>query len=241
MKIFGKTDIGVVRTMNQDSFEFGKLGENAFFAVLCDGMGGANAGDVASKTAVDIIVNLMKTNYKPTMTQNSIKTMLTTSITNANAKIFTMAHKDELLFGMGTTVIAAVVVNNSVFLAHVGDSRAYIINSVYAFQLTRDHSMVQYLVEQGKLTAKQAKNHPEKNIITRALGVEKKVDIDYLETTVSPGEILLLCTDGLTNLVEGSEIKKIANEFGAENSVDEFIKLANSRGGSDNITIITLS
>ena len=241
MEIYGKSDIGMVRQQNQDAFNFERLEDNVFYAVVCDGMGGASGGDVATKTAVEIISGIIKKNFRDNMGLNSIKTMLTTAITQANIKIFNLSKTDEKLFGMGTTVIAAIVIKNAVFLAHVGDSRAYIINSVYAFQLTRDHSMVQYLVEQGKLTAKQAKNHPEKNIITRALGVEKKVDIDYLETTMADGDILLICTDGLSNQIEGSEIKKISNEYGAGESLDRMIKLANSRGGPDNITAVALA
>lgn len=241
MNIVGKSDTGLVRKTNQDAYAFSTLAENACFAVVCDGMGGANSGDVAAKTAVEIISKRITENYKKNMSVNSIKTMLTTAITNANIKIYNMAQENKDLMGMGTTVVAVVVVNSTAFVVHVGDSRAYLINSLCAFQLTRDHSMVQQLVEQGKLTEKQAKSHPEKNIITRALGVEKKVNIDYLETRISEKDIIVICTDGLTNYVDGNEIKKICMKMSPEKALDAMIEKAIEKGGTDNITSVILS
>ena len=141
---------------------------------------------------------------------------------------------------MGTTVVVLLVVRENVYIAHIGDSRAYIYKDKTIFQLTRDHSLVQELVEQGKISEDAAKTHPNKNMITRALGVSLRVDIDFLETKIKPKEALLLCTDGLTNMVEDETIQKVLEEEKGQNVCDRLIDMANDAGGMDNITVVVV-
>ena len=241
MQMFGKSDPGRVRITNQDTFAIKELSQQTCYAIICDGMGGVKGGDVASRLAVETVSELLEKNYRPKMNLNAVKSMLTTAITHANVKIHQTAKENPDYAGMGTTIIVFFVMDSTAFIAHVGDSRAYVINGMYVFQLTRDHTMVQALVDQGKLSASEAKAHPEKNIITRALGVHASVDIDYMETKLSPDDVILLCTDGLYSYVEPEEIKEICLKEGVENATDMLIELANKRGGSDNITVVALA
>ena len=202
MRIVAKTDIGRVRDSNQDSYAAGELPGGVAWAVVCDGMGGAAGGSVASSSAVKMISQQITAQYREGMSGNSIKNMLVSAVTAANVSIFDLASSNPELHGMGTTVVAAVLSDQMIRVVHVGDSRAYKISSNGLIQMTRDHSVVQELVETGKLTPNEAKAHPRKNIITRALGVDETVDIDFCEDRMEPEDVVLLCTDGLTNYLE---------------------------------------
>lgn len=240
MKIYSITDPGKVRSSNQDAFFAGELIPDAAFAIVCDGMGGANAGNVASETAVKVITDYILRSYRAKMDSFDIEKMLKNAIVSANIDVYDMSLKDATLSGMGTTVVAALIHNDEVVIAHVGDSRAYLIDDSLQ-QLTRDHSVVQSLVESGKITPEDAKVHPRKNVITRALGAEENVVVDSMQLVLKEGQTLLLCTDGLTGYAESDEIFNIFKTTDAELVPEKLVELAINGGGGDNITAVTLS
>ena len=239
MKIAGKTDIGMVRSSNQDFYLTGEISDAVSWAVVCDGMGGANGGNIASETAAKTVSDQIKMSYRNEMSSNSIKYLLMSAITAANSDVYDMAMKDESLSGMGTTVVAVIVVNGLAHIAHAGDSRAYLLRGNEIHRLTVDHSMVQTLLDHGKLTEDEAKVHPNKNIITRALGVEKHVVADLSEVYLQENDVLLFCTDGLTNYVDEINILKLLKED-ASKAPEKLIQMANKAGGGDNITAVSL-
>ncbi|MBQ7957313.1 MAG: Stp1/IreP family PP2C-type Ser/Thr phosphatase [Clostridia bacterium] len=239
MKIYGQTNIGLVRSSNQDFFMTGKLPGGGVWAVVCDGMGGASGGDIASKLAVESIAERINSNYNEKMKQLSVSNLLESAINFANIRIFDMAREDETLKGMGTTVVAAIVRENEVFISHAGDSRAYIINDEIR-QITTDHSIVQEMLERGEITSDEAKHHPIKNYITRALGVTDRIAVDFTAESFSENDILLLCTDGLSNCVENEEIFNLVKTVD-EDTVLKLVDEANANGGNDNITVVIAS
>ena len=240
MKIYSLTDSGMVRNSNQDAFFAGELIPDAAFAVVCDGMGGANAGNVASQTAVKVISEYIIRSYRPKMDSFEIEKMLKNAIVSANIDVYDMAFKDPSLNGMGTTVVAALVHNREVVIAHVGDSRAYLVSDEL-IQLTRDHSVVQSLLESGKITAEDAKVHPRKNVITRALGAEQNIVADTTQLTLEEGQTLMLCTDGLSSYAESNQIMQIFKYSDAPSVPEELVNLAIKGGGGDNITVVTMA
>ena len=240
MNIVGKTDKGVVRTSNQDAFEFGMLTDNTSWVIVCDGMGGANGGTVASSNAVKIIAEYIQSSYQESMSLNSIKALLQSSVYGANVRLYDMSNKIESLNGMGTTVVALVISNDVAQIVHVGDSRAYLFRDGKLVQLTKDHSIVQSMVDSGEITPEEALIHPNKNVITRALGVKDEVDIEYNEIGFLPKQKLLICTDGLTNYVPVNEIEEILNNNPTQNCADLLVELANKNGGGDNITVVVV-
>lgn len=241
MKIVAKTDIGKVRSSNQDSYAAGELPNGVAWAVVCDGMGGNAGGNIASSTAAKMISEQITSCYRDGMSTSSIKNILVTAITNANINIFDMSQANEELKGMGTTVIAAIIINNTVCIAHAGDSRAYLISNSDITQLTKDHSVVQAMVETGKLTPDEAKVHPRKNLITRALGVDENIQVDFCEESISNDEFLLMCTDGLTNYIEVDDIYNLTRSGKYYEFADKLVELANNNGGGDNITVVVIA
>ena len=239
MEIYSKIDIGRERTLNQDAFFAGEISLDFAFAVVCDGMGGANAGDVASQTAVKIISEYIINSYRKKMTIDDFSKVLRNALLSANITLFDKALMDEKLKGMGTTAVVAVVKGDEVAIAHVGDSRIYLVNESLT-QLTRDHSIVQTLIESGEITPEAAEKHPRKNVITRALGVEGDVAVDTAELKLSDNEALLLCTDGLTNFTSSDDILKTFKENDISLVPEMLANLANQGGGGDNITVVTL-
>ncbi len=239
MQIVGKTDVGTVRESNQDAFFYNTLSENAFFAIVCDGMGGANAGNVASDLAVRTISDYLKRSYKDGMSSKQIESILRSAIVTANSTVFEMSQKDNSLLGMGTTVVLLFVEGNTGYVLNIGDSRLYIYTSENLKQITVDHSIVQNMIDSGKITPDEAKNHPNKNIITRALGVNEEVNADMDFITLNAEDIVLLCSDGLTNYVSDEEISEILLDFD-ENTASKLIDKANLGGGGDNITAVAV-
>ena len=240
MKIYSKIDKGVVRNSNQDAYLAGEISSQVGFAVVCDGMGGANAGNVASETAVKCISEYILKSYRENMTGDDIEKLIKNAITSANIEVFEKASKSEALKGMGTTAVVAVVNNENAIIANVGDSRIYIVNDSIN-QLTKDHSVVQSLLESGKITQNDAMVHPEKNVITRALGAEPDVAVDTAQLPLNKGDTLLLCTDGLTNFVNSYDILNTFKEKEASLVPESLVDLANKAGGGDNITVVTLA
>lgn len=247
MRIIGQTDTGLIRKTNQDDYASGILPEGAAWAVVCDGMGGANGGNVASSTAVRVISRALSEALAQSPGRDDAQELLSSAVNEANRTVFEMAHGDPALTGMGTTVVACVIparrepgAPQTAVIAHAGDSRAYRIDSDGIFQLTRDHSIVQEMLESGELTPDEAKTHPQKNIITRALGVDETLDIDFSSAVLDGEKAVLICTDGLTNHVDPDSIEAAVRRVGYELAADELIRLANENGGSDNITVVVV-
>ncbi len=241
MKISGKTNVGKIRTINQDTFSFGYLRDNAAFAVVCDGMGGQKAGHIASKLACDMVSSHIKNNFVNKMNSKNIKEILVDSIINANKLVYEISTNNKEYNGMGTTIVSVIIYKKHVHIVHIGDSRVYHKTFDNITQLTVDHSFVQNLYEQGKISQDEIKNHPQKNIITRAVGVSPLVEIDYINVALSNESKILLCTDGLYNYCDKDYIFKILKENEDEKSCEILIDHANSKGGHDNITIVILS
>jgi len=241
LKIASKTDIGKVRSSNQDSYAAGELTDGTVWAVVCDGMGGANGGNIASANAVKIISEYISSSYHKEMSSNSIKTLLQSSIYGANVRLFDMSRTIESLKGMGTTVVAVIISNGIAHIAHAGDSRAYILREGKLTQITKDHSIVQSMIDKGQITEEEAENHPNKNLITRALGIADDITVDYNEVDFYEDDCMLICTDGLTNFASTEEIEKNLLEHNFYEYPQKLIDVANSNGGGDNITIVMLS
>lgn len=241
MRIASKTDVGKVRKVNQDDYATGELGDKIAYAVVCDGMGGANGGDMASSVAVRTISDKISKSYRPDMGSNSIRDMLKSAIYAANMQVFDLARTVESLSGMGTTVVAAFVCEGIAHVAHAGDSRAYLIRGKKITQITRDHSIVQSMLETGQLTPEEARFHPRKNVITRALGVDETIDIDYTEAVMDEESVLMICTDGLSNYLEPEEILAAVGDLEISKWPDRLVCVANEKGGGDNITVVVLA
>lgn len=240
MKIIAKTDIGIIRENNQDSYAVGELSGGASYAIVCDGMGGAAEGAVASSVAVSTIREKLSKSYSSGMSDISIRSLLITAVENANKAVYDLSLTDEKYDGMGTTVVAAIVRNEFVYLVHAGDSRAYLIHDGEIRRLTKDHSIVQNMLEKGEITSEEAFNHPDKHIITRALGVDESIRVDFAQEDFE-NDILLLCSDGLTNYVHDEEIRDILSNSVDEESIKKLVDKANYYGGGDNITVVALS
>lgn len=238
-KVCHKTDIGLVRETNQDACNSGLTPDGTAWAVVCDGMGGAQGGNVASSVAVETIIRQYRAFFKgtPLRADNAIRNLMMSAVYNANSAVYERACADPELAGMGTTVVSAVVTGEVVHVVHAGDSRAYLVTPEGVQQLTTDHSMVQELVDSGDLTEQQARVHPQKNIITRALGVEPSVLVDYGEFTFVGRSLLVLCTDGLSNYVEAQTLYALAQQHTGHELASALIAKAKDGGGGDNITV----
>ena len=241
MEVFGKSDIGQVRATNQDACRFGKLSDTVLFAVVCDGMGGASGGNVASCIAADIVANRIENQYRDNMPQASVFNLLESAVAAANIEVFDRAAADTALAGMGTTLVAVVVDGGHVMAAHVGDSRLYRFHNGAAEQITVDHSVVQEMIEKGQITAAEARNHPRKHFITRAVGVEAAVQCDFSGFSLEDGDRLLICTDGLTNMLSDGELAETVAKASPETLADTLVDAANRAGGEDNITAVIIA
>ena len=241
MRIFGDTHIGEVRLSNQDSFRYRIISPDLLYAVVCDGMGGESGGQVASQTAVEIIGNMLGRDIKPGIGLGEIKPVLECAVAGANAAVHDMARRKPELKGMGTTIVAVVVLGRTAAILSAGDSRAYRYSQGRVDQLTRDHTVVQLLLERGEITPEEAKTHPQRHYITRALGIEPALATDYMEYTLQEGELLLICSDGLYNCVSDRQLPSLLEECGRLGSVGPLIDAANRGGGGDNITAVVIA
>ncbi len=241
MKVYGNTDKGIKRNMNQDTYYFSCFSQKLAYAVVCDGMGGERSGNVASQITRDVIKKELNNQIMDcTINEQTAPQAILNAIAKANTEVYEKSCSDMAYSGMGTTVVVALVLGDHCFIAHVGDSRAYLIGGGNSSQLTVDHSLVQYLYDKGKLTAEEMAVHPDKNKITRAVGVEPTVDVDLIEVEFSEGQVMLLCTDGLTNMCSDEEILDIVCSP-EENLIPiRLINAANKAGGSDNITAVLI-
>lgn len=239
MKLAGKTDMGRVRRENQDDFRAGELPGGAAWGLVCDGMGGAQGGREASRGACDVIERYFQEQYHRCLPGGE-KAFLEESFESANRYVFQKAAQEESLAGMGTTAVCVLVRSGRVHLCHAGDSRGYLFHDGHLVQLTHDHSYVQELVDCGTITQQEAEHHPQKNIITRALGVDYRVSPDYTSVVVLPGDMLLLCSDGLTNTVPVAKMEQILKSAPFYDLPDRLVEAANANGGQDNITALVL-
>lgn len=240
LKIIGETNPGRVRSMNQDVFSYQVLGDRCGFAIVCDGMGGAKAGDVASKTTCDMVTSYFSRDLRPDMKDGIIKAVMFSAISAANAKVYAMAKENEEYAGMGTTMVAAVWMNNDLHIISIGDSRLYVIEKNNAVQVTRDHTVTQHMVELGKLTPEQALTHENRHQLTRAVGVGNTLDIDYQMLELKPEQKVLLCTDGLTNYAGEDVLGKLVKKAVRDQNTKHLIDYANNRGGADNVTAVIM-
>lgn len=237
MFISSKTDIGMKRSENQDRVYTEFLGENVSVAIVCDGMGGASSGGVASQLAIDSIVKRVKENFRDGMSENSIRNMMLTSVHYANTVVYENSKADIEKNGMGTTVVAALVVNKKIYVVSVGDSRAYLLDKEGIKQITTDHTYVEMLYRNGEITAEERETHELRNVITRAVGVEADVDVDYFELEEYDNFSVLLCSDGLSKYCKKEMIYDTVFEKDLDLAVDKLINYANDSGGKDNITV----
>ena len=235
MRIGSLTDVGKVRSSNEDAYGV-DLDHGVF--IVADGMGGHQAGEVASQQAVESVLESLR-NREP---DESAADAMRRAVADANTQIAAAAQKDRNLKGMGTTVVGAIVEPNRFTVAHVGDSRAYLVRDSAIKQLTEDHSMVAELVKAGVITPEAAETHPYRSAISRSLGQFKEVETDTIEMEFASGDLLLLCTDGLTRFAKAEEIlERILANDDPQDAAQALIDLANERGGRDNITAILIA
>lgn len=243
MEIGVKTSKGKIREINQDSYYISD-DENCPLFIIADGMGGHKAGEIASRMAVEIISSSFLDEIKAIGTDandDSIINAIRNSINKANEEIYRKSVEVEEYSGMGTTVTMAYENNGKFFIGHVGDSRAYLLRDNRLWQVTKDHSLVEELVKNGSITREEARFHPQKNIITRALGIDKEVEIDLIVKEKLKEDILILCTDGLTNMLNDNEIKELLISSDNMQKACEFmVQLSNEKGGLDNISVVAV-
>ena len=240
MNAFGMTDIGLQRRENQDTYAIARCGQpERLVAVVCDGMGGANGGSVASGLAVDTFCTELSERLRSDMTAQALHEALGVSVAKANRVIYERAQTDLALRGMGTTLVAAVVEGERVSVCNVGDSRAYRISAGGITRITRDHSVVEEMIERGEITPAQARIHPSRNIITRALGPDEAVACDCFDLTLREGEKLLLCSDGLIVAREDDEILSVVQSSAdPQDCVQTLIERTKQCGAPDNVTVV---
>ncbi len=240
IKAYAKSDIGKVREINQDSYYISDSIDEVQLYMLADGMGGYNGGEVASKLAIQTAKSYIENNFNQIdKDKDSIIQLLASSMEYANMIVFEKSKEDKELEGMGTTLEICLIYNNKAFIGHIGDSRIYRIRKEFIRKLTQDHSYVQKLVKDGKITQEEAVHHPQKNMLMKALGCNAFVEPDVMVKGFLKDDIIVMNSDGLTNLVTQEEILKIVQK-NIEQAPKELIKLANDRGGYDNITVVTI-
>ena len=239
MQCWGLTDPGCVRAQNQDVYRIEKLDKNSTLCVVCDGMGGAKSGNIASTLAVDVFVEEVRRVWSGGMEQAQVDQMLEGAVKLANFTVFDQAQQFAEFHGMGTTLVAALIHGNQITIVNVGDSRAYRVNRDGIRLLTVDHSLVQMMVDRGELTLEMARTYPGKNYITRAIGTETMVQCDIFHLDVERGDCLLLCSDGLTNMMDDQEILfEVVHGVNKQYCCQRLLEVAKNRGAPDNVTSI---
>lgn len=240
MEFIHRTDIGKKRAINEDYLDVVEKEQGMVLAVLADGMGGHNAGDVASELAVRFLVDRFhKSKLHLTSDSNAVSSWLKEAYEGANERISTIAESDPSCKGMGTTLIAAVFQNNKVTFAHIGDSRVYLYSKGEINPLTKDHSYVNVLLDSGEINEEEARTHPRKNMLMKAIGTEISIDPDILTVSLRAEEYMLICSDGLSNMVSAEQmVHVLQSEATLQAKVETFIELANEQGGEDNISLI---
>lgn len=237
MKTFSITDAGIVREMNQDYYFSSDtaVGNLPNLFIVADGMGGHKAGDYASRYTIERVVASVSRN-----TGEEPIAIMKEAINKANELLVAESREDESKSGMGTTLVIGTIIGNKLFVANIGDSRLYVVGQNMR-QITRDHSLVDEMVRLGEINADEARVHPDKNIITRAVGTSDHVEADFFEVEITADDTILLCTDGLTNMVRDDEILDIIKKYdNAQAATMQLVKEANANGGRDNITVMII-
>lgn len=241
MEAWGLTDVGNVRSQNQDAFRIVELGKDALLAVVCDGMGGAKSGNVASRLASEVFSEEVKRSFSADLTPDEAEQMLRAAAKLANISVFEQSQLSEDYAGMGTTLVAALTYPRATLVLNIGDSRAYLINADGVQCITRDHSVVEMMVQRGELTPEQAKTHPSKNLITRAVGTEQTVFSDVFRVETEPEDCILLCSDGLSNQMADQEILfEVVHGARRDDCCRRLLEIAKNRGAPDNVTSVLI-
>lgn len=240
MRVTASTDVGLRHEQNQDCYKVGRLSDDSYWMILCDGMGGVTSGGEASFITVNYLEQIVKETLLGITDDDEIEDFMVVSIRRSNTLVYSLAKDLQQAYSMGTTIVMAVVRNNTAHIVHAGDSRAYHLTKRGIFQITTDHSVVQELLSSGKITELQAKNHPNKNIITSALGIEPDLKLDVNTIRLSKGDYLLLCSDGLSNMIDEGQISEIIRSSDFFKSTDNLVKKSLDLGGYDNITALLL-
>lgn len=239
MQYWALSDTGCVRSQNQDAYRVEELDRSTTLCVVCDGMGGAKSGNVASSLAVEVFVEDVRNRWKPGMKTEETDQVLRAAVKLANFTVYDQAMQFEEFNGMGTTLVAALIHGQSVTVVNVGDSRAYRVNQEGIRRLTVDHSLVELMLERGELTPEQARNYPGKNFITRAIGTDLQVVCDIFHVDVERGDWLLLCSDGLTNTMDDQEILfEVIHGVNKQFCCQRLLDIAKNRGAPDNVTSV---
>ena len=242
MQSWGLTDPGCVRKQNQDAFRIEQLDKSAVLCIVCDGMGGAKSGNVASSLAAEVFVEEVRRCYTPGMDQEKADQMLVSAVKLANFTVFDQSAQFEEFSGMGTTLVAVLVQGRTATFVNVGDSRGYHISRGVITQVTKDHSLVQLMVDRGELSPERAKSYPGKNFITRAVGTEPTVQMDIFHKELVKGEFLLLCSDGLSNLLDDQEILfEVVHGVYKNNCCKRMLRITRRRGAPDNVTSVLVA
>lgn len=241
MQYWAITDPGCVRVQNQDTFQIEELGRGAVLCVVCDGMGGAKSGNVASGLAAEVFVDEIRRTWVDDMAQAEIDQMLQAAVKLANFTVYDQGKQFEEFSGMGTTLVAAVVKEKEATIVNVGDSRAYRINESGIQKVTVDHSLVEMMVLRGELTPEEARNYPGKNYITRAIGTEAIAESDMFHLDMERGDYLLLCSDGLSNIIDDQEMLfEVVHGEEKANCCAQLLEIAKMRGAPDNVTCVLI-
>ncbi len=240
MQVFAKTDIGRERKINEDFYYISEAEDKIKLFILADGMGGYNAGEVASKMAVEAVKEYIYKHFQKNKdSKEKIEDLLREAIEYANNVVYKKSQSQKELNGMGTTLDVCLIYNSKVYIGHVGDSRVYRIRKEFMRRITRDHSYVQTLIEDGTITKEEAFHHPKKNMLTKALGCMEKVEPDIYTKTFIKDDIILMSSDGLTNMIKEDEIYNTIKQD-KENATENLVKQANDNGGYDNITVVII-
>lgn len=241
MRVHAKSDIGMQRKMNQDAYYVSEENEEYMLCILADGMGGYTGGEVASNLAAINVANYIKENFisGKDYEREELQELIKKAIEHANQVVYEISKREQELEQMGTTIEICLIYNNRAFIGHIGDSRIYRIRKNIMRKITVDHSYVQKLVKEGKITKEEAINHPKKNMLMKALGCEPEIEPDIMVKGFQEGDIILICSDGLTNMISEEEIYNIIEED-FEKATDRLITRANELGGNDNITVILI-
>ena len=242
MQYWAMTDPGVARSQNQDAYQIEQLDKNTLLCVVCDGMGGAKSGNVASTLASDVFTQEVKRSWTPDMDPEQLEQMLCGAVKLANFTVYDQAQQFEDFSGMGTTLVALLIQGKIATVINVGDSRAYMVDRNGISQVTIDHSLVQMMISKGELTPERAKYYPGKNLITRAIGTEPQVVCDIFHRRVEKGVAFLLCTDGLSNLVDDQEILfEVVHGQDKAKCCEHLLDIAKKRGAPDNVTSVLVA
>lgn len=241
MNQWGLTDRGNVRAQNQDYFTIVRFSPEHALAVVCDGMGGAKSGNVASRLATDVFIREVKRTWNASLDDDALRRMLVDAVELANRAVYEHAQLSEDFSGMGTTLVAAFVKTDLAIAVNVGDSRAYLLREQGVTRITEDHSVVQLMVRRGEITEEEARTYPGKNLITRAVGTEPRVSCDVFTLRVAPGDAILLCSHGLSNLLTDQELLfEVVHAVHKEQCCQHLIEIAKDRGAPDNITAVLM-